>query len=465
MVARPVKTLTILPILVLLALFAPAAQARPGELSMFQADRELLGSDDALRTSTIDEIAGLGANALHVDLYWRSVAPSPDAASAPSFDQTDPAAYDWSRYDWVVDAARARGMRVLLTLTGPVPQWATKAHKDQLTRPRADMFERFAVAAGRHFGSRIGLWSIWNEPNHPKFLLPQFSGHGSKRHAASPAIYRALYQAGLRGLQHSGNKRDTILMGETSPRGNSQVVAPLVLLRGALGLSSSYHRLPHVKPLRVNGWATHPYTAAVGPYYRPPNRDDVTIGSLDRLRAALDKAHRAGVIGRGVGIYVTEYGVQSKPDTYGVSLQQQAEYLATSERITWHDSRVLSSSQYLMRDDLPRTGVPAFERYSGFESGLRFSDGRAKPALDGYRLPLAAARSGGGVALWGLVRPAHGRTTVRVEYHGSGGWKKLLSKRTDGRGAWQARTRYVSGRVYRVRWKSFTGATIRVYRR
>ena len=35
-------------------------------------------------------------------------------------------------------------------------------------------FQAFATAVGRRYGDRVGLWSIWNEPNHPQFLKPQF---------------------------------------------------------------------------------------------------------------------------------------------------------------------------------------------------------------------------------------------------------------------------------------------------
>ena len=48
--------------------------------------------------------------------------------------------------------------------------------------------------------------------------------------------------------------------------------------------------------------------------------------------------------------------------------------------------RVVAFSQYLMSDDPPR--VDGY-RYGGFESGLRDSDGKAKPAYEGFRLPLA----------------------------------------------------------------------------
>jgi hypothetical protein len=120
-----------------------------------------------------------------------------------------------------------------------------------------------------------------------------------------------------------------------------------------------------------------------------------------------------------------------------------------------------------MRDDLPRPG-PALQRYSGFESGLRFADGRKKPAYDGFRLPLVVDRRGSRVSLWGLVRPAGAATTVQVQVRSGGSWRPLLSKRTNSRGYWTARSRYRSGGRWRVVWvapdgTTFTGPSTRAY--
>ena len=77
----------------------------------------------------------------------------------------------------------------------------------------------------------------------------------------------------------------------------------------------------------MSGYAHHAYTLPAGPYYVPPERDDVTIGSLSRLSNALNLAARAHAIPAGVPIYLTEFGVQSKPNKYlGVSAPKQAEY-------------------------------------------------------------------------------------------------------------------------------------------
>ena len=63
--------------------------------------------------------------------------------------------------------------------------------------------QAFATAVGRRYGDRLGVWSIWNEPNHPQFLRPQFV----KQRAKLPRIYRNLYLAGQRGLRRVGQRR------------------------------------------------------------------------------------------------------------------------------------------------------------------------------------------------------------------------------------------------------------------
>ena len=156
-----------------------------------------------------------------------------------------------------------------------------KGRRDTVTEPSATEFGAFATAVGRRYGDRVSLWSIWNEPNHPDFLRPQYRGG----RPASPHIYRRLFIAGARGLRASGNQGDTILMGETAPIGNKNVVSPLAFLRGALCLSSSWHKRGRCAPLDADGYAHHPYTKRSGPRYKPPGHDDVTIGVVARLVA------------------------------------------------------------------------------------------------------------------------------------------------------------------------------------
>jgi hypothetical protein len=173
-------------------------------------------------------------------------------------------------------------------------------------------------------------------------------------------------------------------------------------------------------------------------------------------------------------IYLTEFGIQSWPDKIsGVSQTRQAEYRSISEHIAYRNARVRGFSQYLMRDDLPSTDVDSiFGRYAGFESGLRTSNGRRKVAYDGFRLPLAATRGARRTTLWGLVRPAGGRTHVSIDYRnrGSSTWHYLKRDTTNHRGYWTTTTSLRRGRAYRVRWRApdgarYSGPPTRSYRR
>jgi hypothetical protein len=466
----------LLPITLLLTLLlaVPASASRSQSLT-FEAPRDLM--NPAIRPAALQEMDTLGVHSLRVILTWSAVAPSPDSPTPPNFDPTDPDAYNWGEYDGLMAAAAARNWPVLLTISGPVPKWATKDKLDNLTRPSATAFAAFVTAVGRKYGSQVNTWAIWNEPNQPQFLRPQF-GNGGK--AISPGIYRSLYLAGVRGLTKAGQGRERILLGETSPRGTGRVVAPLRFLRGALCLSTKYKKRKNCKALAAGGYAHHAYTTRQGPFFKPANKDDVTIGVLSRLTTALDRARKAGALTKKLPIYLTEFGIQSTPDTQsGVSLAKQVEYRAIAERIAYGNSRVAAFSQYLLRDSDP-TGP---KQYGGFESGLRFADGKPKPSLPAFRLPLAARRSGAKkVSIWGLVRPASpailggitpitppgtGVTTATIVYadRGSSKFKTLRTVKTDSRGYFTFSTAYRAGRRWNVRWQSFSGTPVGAYKR
>jgi hypothetical protein len=446
-------------LLSLLAALLPAlpAQARKSQEVTFEAPRDLL--DPAHREAAFAEIDNLGAHALRVVLYWQDVAPDAESRVKPKLDMTDPANYDWSKYQPVLDEARARGWTVQVTASGGVPRWATNGARDHVTRPSPNEFRMFMTALARHFGDDVTRWAIWNEPNHPQFLAPQYD---SRHRPVSPGIYRHLYAAGLRGLADAGDTKP-VLMGETAPTGTRRDVAPLTFLRGALCLDSRYRRRGRCAKLRVDGYAHHAYSTRMGPYYRPASPNFVTIGVLSRLTRALDRAAKAGVVARHLPIYLTEFGVQSTPDPlFGVSFQRQAEFRSYAERIAYDNPRVASFSQYLLSDDEPRKGVSRLQRYAGFESGLRTATGRDKPALDGFRLPLVVRRHGAGkVALWGLARPAGTRTRVVVQQHDKGHVRKdLATVTTDVRGYWTRRAgRGPRTREWRVTWTAPDGTT------
>ena len=274
--------------------------------------------------------------------------------------------------------------------------------------------------------------------------------------------------AGERAIHETpGHRGDKVLFGETAPIGNENVVSPLAFFRGALCLDRDYKKKAGCGKLRMAGVAHHAYTRKAGPSFVSEDTDEVSIGSLGRLSRALDKAARARAIDKNRGIYLTEFGIQSLPDPYaGVSQARQAEYLAIAEKMAYANPRVRLFSQYLLRDDQPRKG-PKIERYSGFESGLRTSSGRKKPAYNAFMLPLAVKRYGSSDVLWGRVRPATGPTTVIIEHKvGKAKWKRLTGLQTAG--VYGLRTTHRGKQRYRVVWtrpdgSRLTGPAIRPY--
>jgi hypothetical protein len=439
---------------------ATEALASPRQFTTVEDPTYLL-SGEAVRQQTLSELQSLGVQAIRMTMYWDGVAPSPKAARRPSFDQTNPGSYNWGAYGELANDVHARRMRLLIVATGPVPRWATKGAKDNLTYPSATAYRAFMTAVGRRFGADASAFSIWNEPNLVKFLAPQLARGGR---AVSPGLYRGLFFAGYDGLRAAG-VRAPVLAGETAPVGNPITVAPLRFLRGVLCLNSHYHRLRRCVRLPANGWATHPYIRATFPSTLSGfGADDVPFGGIGRLVAALNRAASAGMVARKLPVYLTEFGVESYPNAIaGVPLDRQSDYRSIAEYLSSADPRVASFSQYLLTDSPPTPGT-TIDRYQ-FQTGLYLYAGHEpKPAYSSFRLPLVVRRRGAHVLLWGLVRPdraAHqgGAVTVLYANRGAKTYRVLLRTRCGGSGYWSARAGYHAGRHWEVRWTNPQGVT------
>ncbi|HTA15210.1 MAG TPA: hypothetical protein VK781_10190 [Solirubrobacteraceae bacterium] len=448
------------------------AEASHTQTTFFEAPRDLVEVTPAARSKALAQLQSLGVKALRVELNWHAVAPAASSTRRPVFDATNPASYNWGGYDGLLAEAQRLHWQVLLTVTSPVPEWATAGHNDKklVTRPDDGQFKEFMTAVGRHYGSEVSLYAIWNEPNHPAFLLPQFNRNGTP---ASPRIYRGLFQAGYEGLKAAGIPKPRVLMGETAPVGYDRVnvrtegskavehdVAPLEFLRETLCLNSRYRKAGTCGTLPAYGYAHHAYTVG-SPTYRPPGADNVTIGVLSRLSSALDRAAAAHAIPGRISIYLTEFGIQSFPNRLlGVPQSKQAEYDALAEKIAWSNSRVAAFSQYLLRDD-PLGGPPGSSVHGGFvgfQTGLETVTGARKPLYFGFPVPLVVSKQGHGFSLWGLVRPSTGATKLQVlvQPKGSRSYRKLKLVQTNSSGYWTLRSS-VQGTHWRVSWRSPAG--------
>lgn len=255
---------------------------------------------------------------------------------------------------------------------------------------------------------RIGLWSIYNEPNHPLFVSPQ----RSKGVLVSPSIYRNLYRAGYKSLVRTGHAHDTILMGEVLPIGSNAnratgTTSPMTFARELFCLNGKGRKHPgcngRFAPLHASGWAVHAYYRKTGPFSRPPGKGDVTPATVGKLRGLLASARGRGRLKGKVALWDTEDGAQtSPPDPKGASLSRQARFINEAEYLAWQKPYMRSFSQYLWTDE---------QEVWAFQSGLTFSNGKPKPALGAYRLPIYVKKAPGGVVVWGHV-PSRGTVTI-----------------------------------------------------
>ncbi len=78
--------------------------------------------------------------------------------------------------------ARDRGLRVAIDIAFWAPRWAVRRPGDSADRERDTIvvgeFADFAAAVARRYPQAVAF-TIWNEPNHNAFLLPQWNGRAA----------------------------------------------------------------------------------------------------------------------------------------------------------------------------------------------------------------------------------------------------------------------------------------------
>jgi hypothetical protein len=306
----------------------------------------------------------------------------------------------------------------------------------------------------------VNYYSIWNEPNIDKsWLKPRFQRTRYGTVDAAGAMYRKLFIAGYKAVaKYDPARRNRVLFGETAA-----IASPLPLLRAALCLDpdgkpfTGRLRALHgcsgrVSRLNIGGIAVHPYNQGGygGPLTKTNRKVALPLAYMPRLHRLMDGAARRGRIPRGKGIWVTEFGFQTRPpDPMGVSPQSQARFINESDRLFFDDRRIKSVAQYELTD------VPQRDQ---FNTGLRFvrsRGGAQKPSYAAYRVPIVVTRrSASSVEVYGQVRPARlvgGRTTVAVQMRIGGVYTTVSQPRTNSRGIFRVNLNR-SGAA-RARWR------------
>jgi hypothetical protein len=493
------------------------SRAAPLE-TIFEAQTELFQNPGA----TLDELKRLGVDRVKVFMHWSDVARDPTAHTRPHFDASSPAAYPaagWSSFDAVVRAAAARGVGLDLTLLSPAPLWATGRGLPPGTtgpfaaawEPSAKEFGLFVRAVATRYSGhykpagqssplpRVNFWSIWNEPNNGVDLAPQAVDRSTVE--VSPAMYRRLLDAAWSALQATGHGRDTVLIGEIAPRGqtvgdqpgNFSQMVPLRFIRALYCVDRSLRPLqgqaaiarscpstsagskafPGMHPalFHATGFGFHPYPQGFAPNVRTPLEPDYAdLPQLRELTHTLDVAAAAYGSSPRLPLYDTEFGYQTNPPeatiARAVHPAQAAAWANLAEYMSWRNSRVVSWDQYLLADPPPGE--------SSFDTGLQFYGGKRKALYDAFRmpiyLPVTSASSGHGLEVWGCVRPAHypmrhsGATQVaQVQFQPAGGGQFTTVKHvtlTDPYGYFDSLVTFPSSGQVRITWSYPHGATI-----
>ena len=455
-----------------LALSPPAYAAADLEIGIAD-DRALLEEpDDARAAAVVAAWRALGIDTVRLFAQWQIVSPAAgDLAPPRGFDaaeHTDPR-YDWRALDRAVRLVREAGMSVTLTVTGPGPLWASAEPGRQSRRykPRPDLFGRYARAVALRYGSQVDRYVVWNEPNLPLWLQPQFTCTGATCEPYAPHLYRRLAREAWAAVR-AADPGARVLVGALAPRGQNPrsrnaAMRPLTFLR-AMGCLSERLRpvrsgpCAGFRPVQAEGLAYHPHGVRRAPDEANPEPQEAALADLARLKRLLDRLQRLNGLRntfgrtRPIDLHFTEYGYQTlPPDTRdGVRPALQAKWLQQAASIAWQDGRVRTLIQYEWRDE------PLRARNAGWQSGLRFADDRAKPALRGFAQPFwvdQAPRSR--VArLWGQVRPG-GFHEVLVQRRtvGATRWLTVRRLRTDGRGAFRMRFTVTRRTDLRFAWR------------
>jgi Cellulase (glycosyl hydrolase family 5) len=328
-----------------LALPGAAGAARGMEFAL-QDDPVFVDQAYYDRERAFEQARALGVTWIRANVSWSSVIP-PEQALATTAPVSP--AYDWSKLDSFVDAARAQGIRVQLTLTGPAPAYGTSNRRVGVFGVKAKPFGAFVRHAVTHFKGRVSRYSIWNEPNHVGWLEPR---------DLQARLYRAMYRAAYTQLKRA-DRRAKIFIGETSPFSLSRnATAPLRFLREltctvrAPGTRSGLR--PHArnrgcKRLVADGYAHHPYDFRHSPGYKYRGSDNATLGTLGRLTSTLNGLARARALstpgGRPLDVYLTEYGYFANGEN-ALGEDVRSRYLAVAYRRAERNPRVRQMLQY-----------------------------------------------------------------------------------------------------------------------
>jgi hypothetical protein len=451
------RTALIAAVIAALALGSAPARAAPYE-TMIQDDNVLVYGSDSDVATGMGLLRNLGVDRARITLPWSLAAPRPKDRRKPrGFRADQPDAYASSartyrstfmyNIDRAVLVGARYGVKIDLDLGFGAPRWAaagfgSKDHFGAVYHPSPAEFARFARAMARRYSGRfapvhgkvvlprVDVFELWNEPNVPTFLQPQWQSGV----AVAADQYRAMVQAAYPAVK-AVNRRAKVLIGVTAPGGGTRggatsPVAPIPFLRRLACVDGRLHPVRdggcrHFRRVPGDGISHHPYALKSPPGVPTSDPNVVRVANLDRitqLTARLVSRHRFAPGTR--DLWLTEFGyetndpVRTKPWT----LDQQTRLLAQAEYLSQRNPRVRAITQFLLRDVLTAPALRLANRggrgrYPGsWQTGLYYEDFRPKPSAGTFPLTLLPFRDGTSVGIFGHIRTdRNGGLAVRIE--------------------------------------------------
>ncbi|MEA2497287.1 MAG: hypothetical protein QOJ29_5198, partial [Thermoleophilaceae bacterium] len=283
--------------------------AHPMEVTV-QDDALFLHQQPGAVQRTARRLAALGADRLRITAGWSALAPSPRSPKRPlTFNATKSDQYQAGPFrslDTAVKTAAAAGLQVQIDLAFWAPRWAVARSfgrgERQRWRPNASDFGQFAQAVARRYDGNfpdptskkhkplpaVRLWTTWNEPNHPSFLLPQSErARDGRWRDVAPHVYRAMHEAAYNAIKDV-DQQNKVLIGGLSSRGATHPgpnrnIPPLRFIRDMACVDARLQPLrdPACRdfhPLKADGFSYHPYSFEAAP--------DVVYGGPDTAHLA-----------------------------------------------------------------------------------------------------------------------------------------------------------------------------------
>jgi hypothetical protein len=326
---------------------APLQTAAPGGGPAVGVQLHGMWSDysDAQRLAVLDKIAAAHLRWVRIDMGWSS------------FEDDCRSCYDdWhlKRANFLIDAARQRGLKVLVT-AWRTPGWANGGAGELAPPNRPADFGSFMAWLAARFHGRVSAYEIWNEPDSRDFFTGSVDQYAALVRAAYPAV-------------KSSDPDALVVLG--GPINNNTPWLRSVYQAGARGA--------------FDVLATHPY---MGPSDLPPETPDVGSDNIYLLTHVA--AVRELMVANGDGdkpVWFTEMGWSSHPNTgnepnwdRGVTQQQQADYTVRAIQLV-RSRYPYVTNMFLYNERNRATGDVQLDNY-----GILHRDLSAKPVYAALR--------------------------------------------------------------------------------